>query len=241
MSPETTTPTSVNWIKAQAKDELAEVIVEQIIHALKSAATKQGRASILLSGGSTPQPAYQRLASADLPWDKLQISLTDERRVDDGHPASNAVMVWQSFLAKHPQVEWFPLWQTGWSCADIAEIKSRTSEMQKPFDVVILGMGEDGHFASLFPGCDASTASLNGNSDRLLCTTAPNEPQERISWSMEALLEAKSLLLYVTGDKKKSILESALKDGTPESQLPIGFFLRASSKAGKQIHIFWSA
>jgi 6-phosphogluconolactonase len=208
---------------------------------LKSAASKQGRASILLSGGSTPQAAYQLLAGADLPWDQLQISLTDERRVDDGHEASNAVMIWQSFLAKHPQVEWFPLWQTGWSCGDLAEIKARTAEMQRPFDVVILGMGEDGHFASLFPGCEASIASLNGKSDRLLCTIAPNAPQERISWSMDALLEAKSLMLYVTGEKKRSILEAALKGGALESELPIGYFLRAIQREGKKLQIFWSA
>ena len=113
--------------------------------------------------------------------------------------------------------------------------------MQKPFDVVILGMGEDGHFASLFPGCDASTASLNGKSDRLLCTTAPNAPQERISWSMDALLESKSLMLYITGEKKRLIIGAAVKNQMPEFELPIGYFLRAIERQGKKLKIFWSA
>ena len=241
MTTDAVAPKNSDWVKASSKDELAELIVEQVVSSLKAAASKQGRASILLSGGSTPLPAYKLLANADLPWDQLQISLTDERRVDDGHEASNAVMIWQSFLAKHPQVEWFPLWQTGWSCTDVAEIKARTAEMQKPFDVVVLGMGEDGHFASLFPGCEASAASLNGKGDQLLCTIAPNAPQERISWSMDALVEAKSLILYVTGEKKRSIIEAASEEGTPESGLPIGYFLRAIQQAGKTITIFWSA
>jgi len=230
----------LEWIEASNKDELAEAIVERVAADLKASVEKQGRASILLSGGGTPQAAYQLLSKADLPWEKLQFSLSDERRVDDGHPASNAVMVWQKLLAQHPQAEWFPLWQTGWTSDDIAEIKARTAELQRPFDVTILGMGEDGHFASLFPNCEASQLSLEGKSDQLLCTTAPNEPQERISWSMNALIDSKVLILYVTGDRKKEIIEAAQQEGTAESKLPIGYFLRALKAQQKTLLIYWA-
>lgn len=229
------------WHSAADKDELAETVVESLTTMIARAVEKQGRSSVLLSGGSTPQIAYQLLAKADLPWDQLQVSLTDERRVNDGHPDSNAVMVWQKLLALHPQVQWFPLWQTGWTSDDIAEIKARTAELQRPFDVVLLGMGEDGHFASLFPGCAESQKSLQCESDQIVCTQAPNAPQERISWSMGSLLQAKHLLLYVTGKRKKEILEAAMQQGTAESKLPIGYLLHAIAAESKTLQIFWSA
>ena len=69
----------LEWIEASNKDELAEAIVERVAADLKASVEKQGRASILLSGGGTPQAAYQLLSKADLPWEKLQFSLSDER------------------------------------------------------------------------------------------------------------------------------------------------------------------
>lgn len=230
----------IQWHQAPEKESLAELVVGAICQALQAATQKQGRASLLLSGGSTPQLAYQLLSNATLPWDKLQISLTDERQVDDGHEASNAVMVWQRLLAKRPQVQWFPLWQTGWTCQDIAEIKARTAEMQTPFDVVLLGMGDDGHFASLFPNCSASAQALHGDSDRLLCTTAPNAPTARISWSLKALLDSKELMLYITGDRKKAIVQAAYQADSAESKLPIGYLVRALQAAGRPLKVYWS-
>lgn len=230
----------LKWVEAAAKGELAEAVVEQIVQSVTLSVEKQGRASMLLSGGGTPQDAYQLLAKTSLPWDQLQVSLTDERRVVDGHPASNAVMVWQRLLVQHPQVQWFPLWQTGWTPGSLAELKARTSEMQRPFDVTVLGMGEDGHFASLFPGCKASQSSLEGVADQLVCTQAPSEPKERISWSMDALLESKTLMLYITGERKKQIVQAALEEGTSESSLPIGYLLRAIAKQQKTLLVFWA-
>lgn len=230
----------LKWTEAPEKNEIAEAVVEQVVLSVRQAVAKQGLASLLLSGGSTPQEAYRLMAQAQLPWDQLQVSLTDERRVVDGHPALNAVMVWQRLLASHPQVQWFPLWQTGWTSDSLSELKARTAEMQRPFDVTILGMGEDGHFASLFPNCAASQSALEGKSDQVVCTQAPAEPRDRISWSMNALLESKVLMLYITGDRKKQLLQAALEDGTPESKLPIGYLLRALPVHHKTLMVFWA-
>jgi len=230
-----------NWQTEVERDALAALVAEQIGKSLTGVIAAQNRASILLSGGSTPVRAYQLLAQQQLPWDRVQMSLTDERRVSDGHPDSNAVMIWQKLLVHRPQVEWYPLWQNGWQSEDLPEVVARVAELQRPFDIVLLGMGEDGHFASLFPGCDESERALQGDAALpLVLTRSPNPPAQRISWSMQSLIEAKQLMLYITGKRKREIIERAQHADTAESKLPIAKFLSALKQRQLKLTIFWA-
>jgi len=235
---------NIKWVVTADREQLAHKVVEAIVEQVSKTLTEQDNASLLLSGGSTPLPAYKLLAKANLPWDKLQISLTDERCVVDSDSSSNAAMLWQCLLSQHPQVNWFPLWKNEWQwqlgsqTPSIKALGEHMSALQKPLSLVLLGMGEDGHFASLFPGCEASQQSVQcKDKAEFVCTQAPSEPKRRVSWSLSALLQTQALCLYVTGTKKKVILDQVIAGDTKAQDYPIAQLLTQSPRP---ITIYWS-
>lgn len=181
----------------------------QIAAALRQGLSQRGAASVAVPGGRTPLPLFHALRDADLHWDRVGITLTDERWVPEAHAASNAALVRRELLAgRAAAARLVPLYDGSASAAMAAPaVWQRLAALPRPFDAVLLGMGEDGHFASLFPGNEALASSLDADAaPTCVAMRAPTEPAERISLNLAALLQTQRLFLFATGAAKHELL-----------------------------------
>ena len=190
--------------KAQAV-ALAERIAERLRHAL----AERGHAALAVSGGSTPKDFFARLSQEALDWQHVQVTLVDERWVPDSDERSNARLV-KSLLLQHQAAAatFVPLY-TGAATPEegLAVAAARIDALPSPFDAVVLGMGDDGHTASFFPGGDhlAAALDLEGHA-RVLPMHAPDAGEPRITLSLSTLLDTRALYLLVTGEHKRELL-----------------------------------
>ncbi|OOG43594.1 6-phosphogluconolactonase [Rhodanobacter sp. C05] len=184
---------------------LAERIAERLRHAL----AERGHATVAVSGGSTPKDFFARLSQEALDWQHVQVTLVDERWVPDSDERSNARLV-KSLLLQHQAAAatFVPLY-TGAATPEegLAVAAARIDALPSPFDAVVLGMGDDGHTASFFPGGDhlAAALDLEGHA-RVLPMHAPGAGEPRITLSLPTLLDTRALYLLVTGEHKRELL-----------------------------------
>ncbi len=187
----------------------AVALAERVSARLRAALVERGRAVLAVSGGSTPKEFFARLAHEALDWANVQITLVDERWVTDSDERSNAKLV-KSLLLQHAAsaAQFVPLY-TGAPTPEegLAMANARIDALPLPFDAVILGMGDDGHTASFFPGGDhlAEALDLDGHA-RVLPMRAPGAGEPRITLSLPTLLETRALYLLVSGEKKRDLL-----------------------------------
>lgn len=206
------------------RDALAKALADRVARGLSRAISRQGSAVLAVSGGTTPALFFDHLSREDISWEKVTVTLVDERQVDEQSPRSNAKLVKQGLIQNHARSARFvPLYQ------------NQTAAETVKLDVVVLGMGEDGHTASFFPGGDNLAAALNPKSPTLLTTMqAPAAGEPRLTFTLSALLKAKVLCLHVEGRKKDAVLEAAIA-GTDIMAMPI----RAVLQADQPLEIFW--
>jgi 6-phosphogluconolactonase len=221
-----------------SKQELAAAIAGDVEFIIESALEARGSALLALPGGATPLPAYALLAKAALNWKKVTIIPTDERLVPMDNELSNVRALAKAFLPAGARV--IPI--TG----DIADPKlagnsadARLADLSWPPDLVWLGMGADGHTASIFAGPDLDDA-LNAPRARRAVGVVPSPlPAEaavaRVTLTRSAILSARTILIAITGQDKRDLLEQAIKDGH-SSKLPIG---RVLAEAEQPIDIHW--
>ncbi len=187
----------------------AAALAERVAERLRMALNQRGHALLAVSGGSTPKDFFAHLSRESLDWTNVKITLVDERWVPDTDERSNAKLVKSTLLQNEAAgAEFVPLYTDAPTPEDgIAATVARIGELTLPFDAVILGMGDDGHTASFFPGGDrlADALDLNGK-DRVLPMRAPDAGEPRITLTLPTLLETESLFLLVTGNKKRDIL-----------------------------------
>lgn len=178
--------------------ELAQAALERILAAAEQAIDKQGFFKIALAGGTTPQLIYQALSQSTAQWDKWLIFFGDERCLPVDDPERNSLMAKQSWLDKVPipADHIFPI-----PAEQGAELAARQYEQiiapHLPFDMVLLGMGEDGHTASLFP-CHAHNADERVHA----VYPAPKLPANRVSLSAKTLSDSEQVLFLITGANK---------------------------------------
>ncbi len=168
-------------------------------------------------------PLFHALRDAELDWGRVSITLTDERWVPESHPASNAALVRNELLiGRAGAARFFPLYDGAVSAVDAADsIWQSLRPIARPLDIVVLGMGEDGHFASLFPGEPSLPAALDpASAPACVAMSAPVEPRERISLNLAALLQARRVFLLVTGAAKRELLLAAAHR-KPHAQWPV--------------------
>ncbi len=194
--------------------DLARAGAARTAEHLAAAIRDRGRATLLLAGGSTPAPMFRALATADLDWSKVTVAQVDERFVPPDSPQSNARMIRETLLTGPAAAARFvPLWSAAADLAAAADAADAAmAGLPRPWDVVVLGMGEDGHFASLFPGSAQLAAGLSPDTDRLCLAVDPHDPaprEPRLSLTLSTLLDARHILLMIRGETKRGVVEAA--------------------------------
>lgn len=221
------------------KETLFAALKSHIEQTLHRAFEAQARASIAVSGGSTPAPLYRSLAQSALDWQRTDITLTDERFVPADHADSNEAMLRRTLLSGAASAANFiPLTQDSESAEQAAQISSNALDrMQLPMDLVILGMGNDMHTASLFPDAPELADALNPAQDqRCLALHPASSEHARLSMSLNTLLNSREIVLLITGQDKQETLQRALKCDAIE-KAPIAAILLQSKVP---VHLYWS-
>ena len=200
----------------QSKDELELDLANRLADVMRAAILHFGDARILLSGGSTPFGVYKKLAEMDLDWSRVHIGLVDDRMVPLDHPSSNFGVLKTVFeRAIQSGAHVFPMIQTeNWS-KNLELVQGDYQIFAERIDFAILGMGNDGHTASLFPNDPASEADLKDSKIELLYTQAPVEPKNRMTCSSALLAQSKNTTLMLVGEEKLNVLRQAEQQNYP--------------------------
>ena len=204
--------------------QLADNIAEILSKAIKA----KGKASIAVSGGSTPKGFFKELSNKDIDWKKVTVTLADERWVDINSDASNTRLVHENLLQNKASVANFFYLKQGELLSDeiLTDLNVAANKTLLPLDVLILGMGEDGHTASLFPCSKQIKQALDCNNQYSLMKVEPTTaPHQRITFSFAALSQSKNTFLHLCGENKKQVLIEALSDDDV-FQMPIRKFLQ---------------
>jgi 6-phosphogluconolactonase len=194
----------IRWHRFSDSEAVAAEAVRRILGAARAAIADHGEFRIVLAGGGTPQKAYEALAEQNADWSQWHIYLGDERCLPRDDAERNSVMIARAWLDRgqvpRRQIHWIAAERGAQAAAAEYESVIRAA---LPFDLVLLGMGEDGHTASLFPG-------QAHDPERLVVPVfrAPKPPPERVSLNYTALEQCRSLLLMATGAAKRAALES---------------------------------
>lgn len=205
---------------------LAETLAEDLAAILRRRIADAGSAIIAVSGGNTPKLMFDHLSRQDLGWDKVTITLVDERQVPISSDRSNARLVSQHLLKNNAaRAHFVPLFENVTAASKLPS-----------FDAVVLGMGDDGHTASFFPDGDNLAKALDpATQDRIITMQAPDAGEPRLTFTLKVLLASPFLALHIEGDDKMKVLEKALIPG-PVAQMPI----RAVLQATHPVTLYWA-
>ncbi len=221
------------------RQSLVAELTDQIAALLAAGIKANGKASLAVSGGSTPVALFEHLSRTGIPWQDVVITLVDERWVEPTGDDSNERLVQNHLLQNKAVAATFIGMKNAAPTAGAgeAECELRLQEVPLPFDVLILGMGGDGHTASLFPGADKLGAATDMGSGRTCMGLAPlTAPHERMSLTLPAILNSRQIFLHIVGRDKKHVLENANTNG-PAEELPIRFILRQQTTP---LSVYWA-
>jgi len=226
------------WWEYDSLDELAEAVAGDVGFIIESAIDARGSSLIAVPGGSTGPAIFPKLSAQKLPWKKVTVIPTDDRIVPVENELANVRSIAKAFLPAGARV--IPI------ATEIADHKlagnsadARLQDLPWPPDLVWLGMGKDGHTASIFAGPDLQDA-LDAPKARRAVGVMPDPlpaeaPVARVTLTRASILSARTVLITITGDEKRALLEQAIADGQ-SSKLPIG---RVLAEAEQPIDIHW--
>ena len=205
------------------RESLAKSLAAQVAAKLSRCITLQGAATLAVSGGTTPLAFFEQLSLQQITWNKVSVTLVDERQVPEDHVRSNAGLVKKNLLVNLAQAAKFvPLYQN-----------PKAEKLN--LDVVVLGMGNDGHTASFFPGGDNLAEALAPDSKKSIVEMqAPAAGEPRLTFSLAKLLAASSLFLHIEGQKKRDVLAKA-NAGSDVMAMPI----RAVLQSANPLQVYW--
>ncbi len=188
--------------------DLADVIASELVSVLDHSET----ASLAVPGGTTPGPIFDALCAADLDWSRVNVMLTDERWVPENSPRSNTALLRKRLLTNRAAAaNLIPLYRVGAMDASVLPELSQGVEAALPLSVVLLGMGEDMHTASLFPGADNLAKALSPNAPALLPMRAEGAAEPRITLTARVINSALTKHLVIKGAAKRAALATAME------------------------------
>ncbi len=224
------------------KESLVSKLSQRIAGYLEKAIKEKGKASLLVSGGSTPKALFKKLSKIDIAWEKVIISLVDERWVPSNHQDSNELLVKSNLLQNFAAKAKFVGMYLDEKLVTLSEKKAEVlcSEIYQekiyPFDVIILGMGTDAHTASLFPLNERLDEAYDLSNENLCISIKPTTaPHERMSLTLKAILSAKNIILHIEGEEKLKVYEEAI-DLDDKYKMPIASVLNQDMKEVEVYH-----
>jgi len=219
----------------RSRPQLAAALAEAVAGALARAIADNGRASLAVSGGNTPGAFFDALSAAAIDWSRVDVTLVDERFVPESSERSNARLVRQRLLVNDAAAARFhPLYRP----LHLAEAAAFQADgelypLVRRLDVVVLGMGGDGHVASYFPDAE-SYEKLYLACDAVMAVRSVSAGEPRLTVSPRLVANAGSLFLHIEGAEKKAVLDAALAEAGP-NRLPVATVI-ALAKAPVAIH-----
>jgi 6-phosphogluconolactonase len=227
------------WWEYDSVGELADAVAGDVGFIIESAVDARGASLIAVPGGSTGPAVFPKLISQKLPWKRVTVIPTDDRLVPMDDERSNVRAIGKAFIPAGARV--IPI------ATEIADYKlaggsadARLQDLPWPPDLVWLGMGKDGHTASIFPGPDLQEALDAPKARRAIGVMPdplpPEAPVARVTLTRASILSARTVLITITGDEKRQVLEQAIADGQ-SSRTPIG---RVLAEYDQPIDIHWA-
>jgi 6-phosphogluconolactonase len=235
---EVVTKPNMTLIEFENPSALDAALVSKVIKLLMRAIKERGTASLVVSGGRTPVAFFHLLSQQVLDWSKVVVTLADERWVEVDHSDSNEKLVRENLLINEAHTATFiPLKNTAID-AVTGEVRAASDiEPIGQFTLVILGMGADGHTASLFPGAETLALGLDMNSGRTaIAVTPPAAPHQRMSLTLPRLLNSQQIIIHISGAGKQNVLQAA-QAGNDIAELPVRAIL---NQQVAPLSIFWS-
>jgi len=219
---------------------LCRKLSQRICATLQRAIAARGKASLVVSGGSTPVPLFAALSKISMEWDRVFITLADDRWVGVSDKDSNEASVREHLLRNQAAEAYFHgLKNRHASAVDgEKECEEELALLPAPFDIVILGMGPDGHTASLFPGAARLSDALDMGSGRLCMAMTPvTAPHDRMTLTLPALLDSRQMYLHLSGKEKRNVYERAL-GGDSVEEMPVRAVLGQDKVS---MDVYWAA
>ncbi len=228
-------PAGVQAFSQASATQHAHDLADAVAEALSTALRERDFASLVVSGGRSPAAFLEALSTQKLDWARVVVSLADERWVPTEHSDSNEALVKRHLLrGDAARAHFIGLYRSPASLdASVAGAEVALSELPQPIDVLVLGMGDDGHTASLFPNSPLLASALSADCpQRCLPMLAPTVPHQRITLTLPILRSARSIFLALQGPAKLDTLQTALA-GDDVHAMPIRAFLRSP------LSIYW--
>ena len=232
---------TINLQRFDNRETMLDALLQLFIRDIESALQRNSSATLLLSGGSTPAPLYRRLSETMLDWDKVHIALVDERWVTPDNQASNERLLLESLLVNHAATARF----TGMKNAAASPFDGvqgcniEYAKLPLPHTVCLLGMGPDGHTASLFPKAQGLTEALVADQHcaaiRANQSTVTGELVDRMTMTPWSILQSERLILLITGADKWEVLQQARACADP-TLMPISRFIDSETP----LEVYWA-
>ncbi len=229
------------FVEFSSRGDLAAGLAARVQAALEEAIALRGRAVLAVSGGSTPVMFFKALSKLEMAWEQVTVMLVDERMVPASHGRSNARLVRENLLQNNAASAFFvPMYQGAFDEGDAAhQIETVMKRAQLvPADFAILGMGNDGHTASFFPGGDHLADAIDPAQKALVLPMhAEGAAETRLTLTLPVLLAARQIALHIEGQGKREVLDRALADGTRALDIPVRAVFE---NAVRPLLVFWA-
>lgn len=226
-----------------SKEEYNQTLGTDLAQCLTDGIKQDGHAVLMVSGGSSPAPAYKYLSSLDLAWEKISVAMVDERWVDKTHEKSNEQFIKSTLLQDKAAKAPFITMKNDAETAEQgqADCQKEYAALKQTFDVIILGMGPDGHTASLFPHAEGLKHALE-TSDivapiNAIKSDVTGDITERMTLTLQAIKQAKVIKLLISGEQKLAVYNET-KAGDNIADMPLRAVLKQTQVP---VEVYWTA
>lgn len=233
---------TINEHQFDNREIMLAALYRVFIDDMELALSQHSSATLLLSGGSTPVPLYRSLCAAKLDWSRVHVALVDERWVETDNPASNERMLRENLLVgQAADADFTAMKNPAASPFDgVEECNAAYLRLPSPYSLCLLGMGPDGHTASLFPGAEGLAEALSAKHHcaaiRANRSEVTGDKIERMTMTPWSLLQSRKLILLITGKDKWDIYRKARENGA-SPDLPVSLFLEQDEVP---VEVYWS-